>query len=109
MRSTVAKGALFGAAFGIVLFAGILIWTTMLEPLSGPRGEALGLASIRIVLAGLPTTLAFHALAPWLQESTTAEIFYTLLLVAGVVNWMLIGAIAGFTLGAVRRIRRSIA
>jgi hypothetical protein len=108
MRTVVAKGAILGAAFGVLLPFGILLWTTLLEPSPGPSGEALWLALIRIAVAGRPTTLAVDALAPWLLQSTIAPILYVLLLVAVVVNWMLIGAIAGFTLAAIQRKRRSI-
>lgn len=106
MRTMVARGAVLGAVFGVLLPFGILLWTMLVESLPGPRHEAVWLALTRIFAAGYPTVLAVDALAPSLQQSRSGAVLYALLLTAVVVNWTIVGGIAGCALGAVRRLGR---
>lgn len=106
MGGATARGTALGAAFGVLVPVGILLWTVLIEPLPGPRHEALWLALSRILVAGYPTAYLVDVVAPTLQQSRAGLALYALLLIAVVVNWTLLGAIAGFTVGRIGRLRK---
>lgn len=108
MRNMTLRGAVLGAAVGVMLPVVILVWTLFFESLPGPKGEALWLGLSRVFAAGYPTALFVDRFAPSLQQSGAGVFLYALLMVAVVMNWTLLGAMAGSVVGVVRLLLRRV-
>jgi TRAP-type uncharacterized transport system fused permease subunit len=99
--------SVLGAAFGVLLPLGILLWTLFVEHLSGPKDEATWLALNRILASGYPTAWIVSGFTESLQQSGDGALVYSLLFGTVVINWMVIGAVGGYIIGVIRRWRTS--
>lgn len=100
MLTTVRKGAMWGAAFGIALLLAIVAWVGFGVP--GARGEAFALGLTAALFAGFPLSLLVSGLATATHDSQLFPVLYAVLLASVVINWSLVGAAIGWIVGAWR-------